>query len=166
MARARGTSRPERDEATPRAGSRRPLQLEYPSSPPRSPARRSRRYGNPSRIVIPAGHWPSRLPPKTRRSEFEWEEFAPSRGIEVMFSPPDRTEVYIIFKERPLGLELSVDLPLRVKGVVPGGHSDHLGVQPDWVFRKIDYQRISGEESYEEVLERLQPLLVHLKPRT
>lgn len=71
--------------------------------------------------------------------------------LEIVFDTGDGRQACVNFRSRPVGLDVTRDLPMRVAGV--RGHAKDLGVQPGWEIRRLAGMEVCGasDHKFQEV---------------
>merc|ERR1712196_175650 len=107
------------------------------------------------------GHRP-RVPMQEKPQEEE-KHFPTNTGLLVKFRSSAAEVVSIDYTGRlpPFGLSFLKAVPLRVKNVVPGGHSGALGVQAGWVVTDISGPYVDIGHEFDPARLKLQEMMRH-----
>lgn len=85
---------------------------------------------------------------------------AGSVGLELLFSTQDGVEAKKTFVRRPLGLDMTKELPLIVTSVK--GHGAEVGVEVGWQLDAVAGEPIAKGRSFEQALDRFQAVVAGL----
>lgn len=77
-------------------------------------------------------------------------------SAELLFRLPDGSEKMVSVKQRPVGFDFHMAVPITVDSVEPGTHAAELGIQKGWAISKINGEEMNAKDiqiSYRHLLD-------------